>query len=192
MNSLTIRNHRASFCLSFFLSIILLACSKTNDPWSQETVLQNEQASAKIAGLEDGGAIQISGMGVYAETGECELTEGAPSYALKLTGDLNGCVYVFVDDYECSPSGTYREMGREKFVGTYKGQPGTFWTSYKFEAKYEGCQNGSPLGAEIFGRCQHPIIAGSGTGAFSGVSGRLDFKDDVEAGNFPYRGHLLY
>jgi len=110
-----------------------------------------------------------------------------------MTGDLNGCLYVFVDEYECSPSGTYREEGREKFIGTYNGQSGTFWTTYKFEAKYEGCSpDGSYLGAEIFGRCQHPIVAGSGTGVFSGVTGQINFKDDIEAGNFPYRAHLRF
>ena len=45
---------------------------------------------------------------------------------------------------------------------------------------------------EIFGRCQHPIVAGSGTGVFEGVTGRLDFKDDIAAGNFPYRGHFKF
>jgi hypothetical protein len=110
-----------------------------------------------------------------------------------LTGDLKGCLNVFIDDFECSPSGTYREEGREYFVGTYKGKTGTFWTGYKFEGKYEGCAaNGAALGAEIFGRCQHPIVEGSGEGAFEGVTGRLDFKDDIEAGNFPYRGHLQF
>jgi hypothetical protein len=48
------------------------------------------------------------------------------------------------------------------------------------------------LGAEIFGRCQHPIVNGSGEGVFSGVTGRLDMKDDIEAGNYPYRGHLKF
>jgi hypothetical protein len=55
-----------------------------------------------------------------------------------MTGDLEGCLYIFVDEYECSPSGTYREIGRELFVGSYNGGSGSFWTTYKFEAKYEG------------------------------------------------------
>jgi hypothetical protein len=104
-----------------------------------------------------------------------------------MTGDLQGCLYVFVETAECSPSGTYRETGNEIFVGQYNGGAGTFRTTYKFEAKYQDCPN---LVGEIVGRCQHPIIAGSGNGVFAGVTGRLDFKDDIEAGNFPYRGHL--
>jgi hypothetical protein len=76
-------------------------------------------------------------------------------------------------------------LGRELFVGA----DGTFETTYRFEAKYEDPAN---LIGEIFGRCQHKIVAGSGTGAFDGVRGRIDFKDDIEAGNFPYRGSLQF
>jgi hypothetical protein len=36
------------------------------------------------------------------------------------------------------------------------------------------------------------MVKGSGEGVFEGATGRLDFKDDVSVGNFPYRGHLLY
>lgn len=181
--------HKNLVCLSFFLAVILFACSKDNNTALQKDIQPEEQNIANNA--NNSGATQVSGMGTYAETGECTGGEGS-SFALRLTGDLNGCLYVFVDDYECSPSGTYREEGREYFVGTYNGQSGTFWTNYKFEAKYEGCDNGAPVGAEIFGRCQHPIEAGSGTGVFDGVGGQLNFKDDIEAGNFPYRGHLQF
>ena len=137
------------------------------------------------------GVTQISGISFFAEQAECNHIIQGATYALKLTGDLVGCWYVFVEEFNCSPSGTYRERGREYFVGTYNGIAGTFRTGYKFEAKFEGCApDGSYLGAEIFGRCQHPIVRGSGTGVFEGVTGRLDFKDDIAAGNFPYRGHL--
>ena len=144
-----------------------------------------------------GGATQISGVASYADPGECVDPEGAgATYApLDMTGDLEagglqGCLYTFVDttDTDSSPSGTYRETGTEIFVardpedGTVAG---TFETTYRFEAKFD--ENG-----EIFGRCQHPIVEGSGTGIYEGVTGILFFKDDVEAGNFPYRGHLRY
>jgi hypothetical protein len=178
--------HKTFIYLSFFLAVFFFACSKNNSTVSQKETLQEEQTSAN-----NNGATQISGVGFYATAGECGPLNPPAAYAIKMTGDLQGCLYAFIDDYECSPSGTYREEGREYFVGTYNGQSGTFWTTYKFEAKYEDC-DGGPLGAEIFGRCQHPITAGSGTGVFSGVSGRLDFKDDIESGNFPYRGHLSF
>jgi hypothetical protein len=140
-----------------------------------------------------GGATQISGDARFAEPGECVDPDGpgaGADYALVMTGALEGCLYTFVDpDPARSPSGTYRETGTETFVGEYNGEVGTFRTTYKFEAKYEDVDT---LSGEIFGRCQHPIVEGSGTGVFEGVSGRLDFKDEVESGTFLYRGHLRY
>jgi len=138
-----------------------------------------------------GGATQISGIGYFAEPGECTDDpegEGA-DFANRIEGDLEGCLYVFVETATGSPSGTYRETGSEIFVGKYNGESGTFRTTYKFEAKYE---DWTTLEVEIFGRCQHPIVVGSGTGVFYGATGRLNFKDDIEAGNFPYRGHLRW
>jgi hypothetical protein len=179
--------HKAFIGLSFFLAVILFACSKNNNAVPQKETLSEEQTA-----VNNGvGASQISGIGFYATSGECDYGSEGAAYAIRMTGDLQGCLYAFIDEYECSPSGTYREEGREYFVGTYNGQSGTFWTTYKFEARYEGC-DGGPLGAEIFGRCQHPIVAGSGTGVFNGVTGQINFKDDIEAGNFPYRGQLRF
>jgi hypothetical protein len=104
-----------------------------------------------------------------------------------MTGDLEGCLYTFVGPAVSSPSGTYRETGTELFVAS--GGADTFRTTYRFEAKYEDVAN---LSGEIFGRCQHPIVEGSGTGIYEGVSGILLFKDNVETGEFLYRGHLRY
>ena len=179
--------HKTFICLSLLLAVILFSCSKNNNTVSQKYTLNEEQTGANIGA----GATQISGVGFYATSGECDYENQGAVYAIRMTGDLQGCLYAFIDDYECSPSGTYREEGREYFVGTYNGQSGTFWTTYRFEAKYEDC-DGAPLGAEIFGRCQHPIAAGSGTGVFNNVSGQLNFRDDIEAGNFPYRGQMRF
>src|SRR5262249_53526759 len=72
-----------------------------------------------------GGATQISGIGFFADPGECADSEGNGSdFALRMTGDLEGCLYVFVETAECSPSGTYRETGNEIFVGQYNGEDG--------------------------------------------------------------------
>jgi hypothetical protein len=135
------------------------------------------------------GATQISGIGYFAEAGECLDPEGAGSdFALNMTGDLNGCHYVFVESWSCTPAGTYIERGTETYVGGGgEGDSGTFSTTYQFTAKFEDC---ATLAGEIFGRCQHPVVAGSRTEDFEDVTGRLDFKDDIAAGNFPYRGHL--
>jgi len=134
------------------------------------------------------GATQISGIGAYAEPGQCNDAAGeGSSYVLTMTGDLEGCHYVFIETASCSPGGTYTERGRETFVGLYHGAPGTFKTTYLFTAKYRDCDH---FVGEVAGRCQHPLVAGSGEGVFEGVTGRFDMKDDIEAGNFPYRGHF--
>jgi hypothetical protein len=177
--------------LSFFLMIILFACSKATKGDLKKEISHEAQSTAN--NTNENGATQISGVGYWDATDGCNSAAQGAAFALTMTGDLEGCLYVFVDEYNCSPSGTYREVGREKFVGTYNGQFGAFWTTYKFEAKYEGCSpDGSYLGLEILGRCQHPVVPGSGTGVFDGVSGRLDLKDDIEAGNYPFRGHLRF
>lgn len=137
------------------------------------------------------GAKQISGIGYFAESGACTDTQGqGADYALTMTGSLVGCHYVFVETTRCSPGGAYYETGTEIFVGNYDGQPGTFKTSYVFTAKYADCEN---LAGEVEGRCQHPFMNGTGTGVFEGVKeARLDMRDDIGAGNFPYRGHLMF
>ena len=143
-----------------------------------------------------GGATQISGVGVFDDPDDpaCNDDLGGEdadyNYALVMTGDLQGCLYTYVDpDPAVSPSGTYLETGTELFVSSDPLRAGTFRTTYRFEAKYEDPTDPT---TEIFGRCQHPIVEGSGTGDFEGVSGRLDFKDDVETGDFLYRGHLRF
>jgi hypothetical protein len=133
------------------------------------------------------GATQISGIGTYIGSGAC--TDLGADYTYIMTGDLAGCVYASIEDSRCTAGGAYYETGTETFVGVYNGQPGTFRTNYVFTATYQDC---STFVGEIAGRCQHPIAAGSGTGVFEGVRGRYDMKDDVETGDFPYRGHLQY
>ena len=134
-----------------------------------------------------GEATQISGVAVLDEADECDSGSKEADFALIMSGDLEGCLYTFVQSAESSPSGTYRETGTELFVAS--DGVSTFETTYRFEARYEDVDN---LSGEQFGRCQHPIVEGSSTGIFEGVSGQLFFKDDVEAGNFPYRGHLQF
>jgi hypothetical protein len=134
------------------------------------------------------GVTQISGIGTYVGSEECTDLQGA-SYIYTMTGNLTGCVYASIETSRCTQGGAYFEMGTETFVGLYNGQPGTFRTNYVFTGTYLDCPN---FIGEIAGRCQHPIAAGSGTGVFEGVRGRYDMKDDVETGDFPYRGHLQF
>jgi hypothetical protein len=138
-----------------------------------------------------GGATQISGVAVYDDPAVGKCPDPPPGVAsdyppLVMTGDLDGCLYTDILTTESSPSGTYRETGTELFVAS--DGVSTFETTYRFEGKYEVADPAT----EIFGRCQHPIVEGSGTGIYEGVSGILLFKDDIKAGNFPYRGHLRY
>src|SRR5205085_10688904 len=96
------------------LSLITFGCNKENTMSSNVT--QSNQGDAlkkagELASKTARGATQISGVGFSAATGECEPLISGATFVLKMTGDLKGCLYVFIDDFECSPSGTYREEG---------------------------------------------------------------------------------
>lgn len=164
------------------VALITVGCSKDSTQESELNYLKKATT----------GAVQLNGVGYFDSSGECDTEDKGADYSLIMTGDLEGCLYTYVESFDCSPGGTYMEIGREYFVGTYNGVYGTFWTTYKFEAKYEGCDDGSIVGAELKGRCQHPIVEGKGTGVFKGVTGRLDMKDEILASgiNYNYRGHL--
>jgi hypothetical protein len=112
-----------------------------------------------------------------------EFTDFAP---LVMRGSLVGCWYTNIDAFRTTPSGVYLEQGREVFVGSLDGGPvGTFTTTYRFEGKF------APDGSEIHGRCQHPLVRGSGTGGFAGATGRVDFKDIIgDPVVYVYRGHI--
>jgi hypothetical protein len=138
---------------------------------------------------------QISGVGVFDTTGACpdpptgyeDFTSLPP---LVMTGSLEGCWYTKVVSAKDNgaPSGVYQERGEEVFVGSLDGGPeGTFAATFKFTSKWDPDVS---TGSEVHGRCQHPIVAGSGTGGFEAATGRVDFKDDVVTGEFLYRGHI--
>lgn len=138
------------------------------------------------------GAQQISGYGEFAT--DCDAPDGlTPDFVQRLHGDLEGCLFVFVIDATCTPSGVYNEIGTELFVANGNSGADTFETDYRFTARFDDCTDFLANATQQFwGRCQHPIAAGSGTGIFEGVTGRLDFKDDVDAGKAYYRGHLKW
>ena len=135
---------------------------------------------------------QISG-GAFFGTTECG--PPPPGYEdfvdyppLVMTGDLEGCWYTNIETSKVggAPSGVYLESGEEVFVGSLNGGPeGTFATTYKFESQWT-----PDFASELHGRCQHPIVAGSGSRGFEGATGRVDFKDDVTTGRYFYRGHI--
>ena len=108
---------------------------------------------------------------------------------LVMTGSLEGCLYTKVNSAKETPSGVYLERGEEVFVGSLDGGPvGTFATTYRFESKWDPDVSS---GVEVHGRCQHPIVGGSGTGGFEGAGGRLDIKDIIgDQVSYVYRGHI--
>ncbi len=108
---------------------------------------------------------------------------------LELTGSLDGCLYTKVTTAKETPAGVYLERGEEVFVGSLDGGPvGTFATIYRFESKWDPDVS---TGTELHGRCQHPIVRGSGTGGFEGATGRLDIKDVIgDPVTYVYRGHI--
>ncbi|CAM4136286.1 hypothetical protein [Deinococcus marmoris] len=159
----------------------LTACGTT------ELAVQPAPSALSALGVKN---IQISGTAVFVNAPTCPTQpagySGFTDYPpLLLSGSLQGCWYTEIDSFKTTPSGIYLETGREVFVGRLNGGPvGVFTTTYKFEGKF------APDGTEIFGRCQHPLVAGSGTGGFAGATGRLDFKDIVADGSYVYRGHI--
>jgi hypothetical protein len=135
------------------------------------------------------GATQVSGT---IDGGPCNAPPSGfnpPSYAFPVAGDLEGCVYgVITSSRYHEGSGTYQEVADEIFVGTYGSLEGSFEMTENYTAK-DGADNVTGL---YFARCKHPIKTGTGTGDFDGVTGRLDFKDDTDAGTSTYTGHLRF
>lgn len=132
---------------------------------------------------------QISFLGSPSDHVECDDAAGATSdFPILIEGDLEGCLYQWFGPGKWYPNNVYVEVGYELFVGCLADGVtcGSFETSYVFRAQYAD-QN---FDGQIWGGCYHPIKDGTGTGDFAGIEGRLDFRDDVVAGNFPGRGLL--
>jgi hypothetical protein len=150
------------------------------------------------AGRAEAASVDLSGKAVYDSSGTpCPTTPpiGYEDYTssyppIVFTGSLEGCLYIRVDAFtdNGAPSGVYLEQGSEVFAGRLNGgEYGLFTTTYKFESKWDPDLT---TGREVKGRCQHPIVVGSGTGGFSGATGRFDFKDVISDGSIVYRGHI--
>ena len=156
------------------------------------------------AALAEGMTVRVSGIQApYASAPgdpcyELDPVTGQPPYlANAMAGSLIGCW--FTDTFKVissTPSGVIHATGSEHFVGcldirqegrcTADDPAGTFATSARFELKV--VNNGTPTPTEIWGRCQHQIL--SGTGAFQGAAGQIDFRDNVTNGTSSYRGHI--
>lgn len=155
-------------------------------------------AAATLCGASAGASHTAHAEGTNQVHGVADFTDPTcPGLNLEpsATGwSLDGCLQITGFEREkFNVSGTYQEEGTERFDGDlyidgeYSGT-GSFETVYQFRGKFEEIGD---FGTEIFGRCQHPIVAG--TGVFAEVEGRLDFKDVLDgpaAPLFPYRGHI--
>ena len=137
---------------------------------------------------------RIAGVGVFDVGCPADPPAGYEEFddypPIVMTGSLEGCWYtkIVTSKDNGGPSGVYKETGEEVFIGSLDGGPvGTFETTYHFNSKWDPDVAG---GSEVHGRCEHPIVAGSGTGGFEGATGRLDFKDDVVNAKYIYRGHI--
>ena len=137
-----------------------------------------------VAPASADGTTQFSGVGRFDTSGQCtELVSLIPPTVM--AGDLVGCLYVTsLEVHQNTPSGSYVERGTETFIGCLSDGTtcGTFDTTYVFTAKF------ADDGSEIHGRCEHPILGG--TGDFEGITGWFHIKDDVETGDFNYSGHI--
>jgi hypothetical protein len=137
-------------------------------------------------------ALQVSGVQTPVNSGPCFDPSALGSFTMQ--GSLIGCWYTDTFNSKYQPtSGTFQATGTEHFVGcldldgdqacTGRDPQGTLYFTFQFTGKL----NPVTL-AEVHGRCQHPIIAG--TGDFAGASGVITFKDDIANGTSPYRGPI--
>lgn len=131
---------------------------------------------------------QISGVGIpggFGGNGCDDLDYDDATYTIAMSGDLEGCVYGYELEAKVLDNGIFQTRDQEFFVGSWDGNEGTWEMREHFTSKWD-----PTFTEQKFGRCQHPIVDGSGTGDFEGITGRVDFKDDVELGVANYRGHL--
>lgn len=140
------------------------------------------------------GSTRFGSVAYFAAPGECTDAEGAGADLVQnMTGNLEGCLYIYPEEFNCTQGGMYMELGRELYVGSgAPGDDGTFETTYRFTAKFPDYDSCMAFEGQINGRRQHPFVAGSGTGDFESVSGRFDMKYNVEEGFVVYRGNMCF
>jgi hypothetical protein len=74
----------------------------------------------------------------------------------------------------------------------HQDRDGTFETTYRFVANFANEDDCNAFNNQIRGRCQHPIVAGSGTGDYKGVTGKFQLTDNVEEGTADLVGLLHF
>ena len=133
-------------------------------------------ASGNVALAAGDGSRVISGNSVFSDCG----VDGS-DVALLLTGDLKGCLSIFVQDYSCrelNGFAHYKERGREAFTGSWRGRNGRFTTQYTIDAAYaQGFCQSFDFSLEVAGGCSHEIRGRSGV--FKGANGLIKFLDVI-------------
>ena len=76
--------------------LLFLSCKKelVQDQYNESEKSQLTRGATQILGMASG-AIQVSGIGSYATQNECDPANQGATYAIRMTGDLEGCFYVF-------------------------------------------------------------------------------------------------
>jgi len=109
----------------------------------------------------NGKSISISGNSTFSNCGVA-----GSDFALGMTGDLEGCLSIFVQGFTCKELADfdhYTERGREAFVGTLRGKQGRFTTNYTVDAAYaKGFCQSLDFSLELSGSCIHEILGRSG------------------------------
>jgi hypothetical protein len=120
--------------------------------------------------------IAIDGNSTFSDCGAV-----GSDFALLMTGDLKGCLSIFIQNYTCTELRDfdhYTERGREAFVGTWRGKKGKFTTKYTVDAAYgKGFCQSLDYSLELSGSCIHHIDGRSG--AFAGAEGVFTLFDVV-------------
>jgi hypothetical protein len=161
--------------------------------------------TGNVATATGDGSFTISGNSTFSDCGAA-----GSDFALLFTGDLMGCLSIFVQGYTCKEVNGfahYTERGREAFVGTWRGKQGRFTTKYTVDAAYATgfCQS-FDYSLELSGSCIHKIQGRSGV--FANVEGVYtmfdvitnvtgdpvtgEFKAGSGANNFLYAGRIQY
>ena len=171
-------------------------------------------AGALVAAIMvNGDAAQATGDGSYAISGNSTFSDcgvDGSDFALLMTGDLQGCLSIFVQSYTCKQRNGfdhYIERGREKFVGKWRGKYGKFITDYTINAAYaDGFCESFDFTLELSGSCFHKIQGR--TGVFEGAEGAFTMFDVITnvtgdpvtgtfaagsgANNFLYSGRIRF
>lgn len=147
-----------------------------------------------LAGPSMAGTTRVSGdQTPVAPNDPCIAGDPSSLATYTMDGGLIGCWYTDDATYREQPSGTAQATGHEHFVGCLDlggngdcaGDPsGSLSFSFQFSGKFD-----TETFAEIRGRCQHPVV--SGTGGFADASGVITFQDDVSTGIAPYTGNIM-